>query len=444
MLEELRVEKPCLVTMGFNCDPWTPLSNFLDEETRRMQQEVALSHLEFIKEVCELQVSEGRHYLLENPLSSQAWKHVLEKIEHTPHYTARMDQCMCDLKDINGDVVLKPIRFVTSSPVLASMLSLRCSDDHVHAQVQGRRQKGGQNISALLGQWTPQLGVMILEGIQRPVALEETKYYLEEADVYHNALQRSSDVIFRQREEEELQNWEEVPVPLRSAIAKVRRQYSHSLYKENFSRHLRLAGASGRAIKAASMFTCPTCEKEKRSPARPMAAVPKYNHFNQCVAMDIAHIPDQEEDVMHSFLLMVDVATSYTFGSYLCSGEAPGRPKKPHSTQCSKSLVDWMEVFGSPDEVQVDQDGSLRGDFRELLDRFGIEEILVARDAHWSHGVVERKILTVKKVAHDSEIRGPILTRVAVVKCVQAINRLSNHRGFSPAQCVLGYQPNIP
>lgn len=143
---------------------------------------------------------------------------------------------------------------------------------------------------------------MILEGIQRQVRLEEqcgeVKYYLEEADVYHNALQRSSDIMFRQREEEDLQTWEEVPVLLRSATTKVHRQYSHSLYKENFSRHLKLSAAPDRAIKAASLFTCPTCEKERRSPARPMAAVPNHDHFNQCMAMDIAHIPDQD-DVMH-------------------------------------------------------------------------------------------------------------------------------------------------
>ena len=171
---------------------------------------------------------------------------------------------------------------------------------------------------------------MNLDGIQRQVLLEEqcgeVKYYLDEADVYHNALQRSSDVMFRKREEEELQAWEEVPALLRSAIAKVHRQYSHSLYKKNFSHHLRLAGASDRAIKAASLFSCPTCEKERRSLARPTAAVPNYTHFNQCVAIDIAHIPDQE-DVMHSFLMMVDMATSYTLASYLCSGESP--PDEP-------------------------------------------------------------------------------------------------------------------
>lgn len=49
VLEEIRIEKPRLVTMGFNCDPWTPLSNFLDEDVRRMQQEIALGHLEFVK-----------------------------------------------------------------------------------------------------------------------------------------------------------------------------------------------------------------------------------------------------------------------------------------------------------------------------------------------------------------------------------------------------------
>ena len=41
VLEEIRIEKPRLVTMGFNCDPWTPLSNFLDEDVRKLQQDIA-------------------------------------------------------------------------------------------------------------------------------------------------------------------------------------------------------------------------------------------------------------------------------------------------------------------------------------------------------------------------------------------------------------------
>ena len=45
---------------------------------------------------------------------------------------------------------------------------------------------------------------------------------------------------------------------------------------------------------------------------------------------------------------------------------------------------------------------------------------------------------------HDSQVRGATLTRVAVIQCTQTMNRLSNFRGFSPAQCVLGFQPNLP
>ena len=33
--------------MDFNCDPWIPLINFLDEEVHIMQQEVALAYLAF-------------------------------------------------------------------------------------------------------------------------------------------------------------------------------------------------------------------------------------------------------------------------------------------------------------------------------------------------------------------------------------------------------------
>lgn len=75
-----------------------------------------MDHLEFVKEVCELQVAGGRRYLLENPLS--VWKRMLEKFERVPHYTSRMDQCESDLKDVNSDYVMKPTRFVTSSLVL--------------------------------------------------------------------------------------------------------------------------------------------------------------------------------------------------------------------------------------------------------------------------------------------------------------------------------------
>lgn len=59
------------MTLGFNCDPGSPLCNFLDEETRRTMQTVAMDHLLFVKEACELRMREGWRYLIDSPLSSQ-------------------------------------------------------------------------------------------------------------------------------------------------------------------------------------------------------------------------------------------------------------------------------------------------------------------------------------------------------------------------------------
>ena len=453
ILNEIRQEKPALVTIGFPCGPWSSLSNFKEEELRREDQEVKFEHLEFIRKVCEIQIEGGRHFLLENPLASQAWKHIMQWMQLLPHFTCRMDQCTTGLKDWNGDFVLKPTRFITSSPVLAAALSRRCDGEHSHAEVQGR----GQGVSASLAQWTKTLGNIIVNAMISQLTLEvdsgAPKYHLEEADVYHGALRRSADAVFREPidldAEPEQDEWEQFPLLLRSAIVKVHKQYSHSVYKDTLVRHLRLGGASEQAIKAASLFTCPTCEKERRNPPRPVAAHPRYDHFNECVACDIAHIPDLNGR-QHSFLFMVDTFTHYTITAYLCSSEEVGRPSRPQVSHARKALLDWCEIFGSPEKMQLDQDSSFRGDFRTVLDQFGIEEVLVARDAHWSHGIVERKIETVKemmcKVVHDSElnIASPTMTRMAVSNCAHTLNRLSNNKGFSPAQCVLGAQPHLP
>lgn len=72
---------------------------------------------------------------------------------------------------------------------------------------------------------------------------------------------------------------------------------------------------------------------------------------------------------------------------------------------------------------------------------------MVAQDAHWSPGLVERRILTLKemlvKVVRDFPAQSPLMMRVAVTQCAHTINRIANNHGFSPAQCVLGVNPQL-
>ena len=456
ILQQLDEEDPYLTVVAFPCDPWSPLSNFKDADRKAWEQSEAFRHLQFVRKVCLSQLKRGRHYLLENPLSSQAWKRLVW-LNQIPNHSATMHQCQTDLKDHNGDFILKPTRFVTSSPRLALTLALKCDRSHEHAAVQGR----GQGVSSSLAEWTPFLAQLILRGLKQQMLLEEqygspTYELMEdvmfhegesEVEAYPSDLRRRAEVIFKENAELVFEEWHEVPPALRSAIVKLHKQYSHALSGESLVRHLRLGGASSLAIKAASLHKCETCEQEVRNLPRPVAAVPRYDKFNECVGMDICFLPCLK-DVFHAFLVMVDSATHFTVAAYLASGEKPGKTVKPSSDQSAKGMLDWIEMFGRPDKVQLDQDSAFRGDLRTVLDNFQIEDVMVARDAHWSHGLVERRVLMLKdmlvKVVKDFQAQSPLMMRIAVTQCAHTINRMANNHGFSPAQCVLGVNPQLP
>ena len=270
-----------------------------------------------------------------------------------------MHQCQLGLKDPNGEFVMKPTRLVPSSPMIAAGMSLRCKGDHVHAEVQWR----GQGMSSSLAEWTPQMGQTILRGIlsqhQYDVNLGFPVYDMEDVpEGFHlhepagvfvhdrDRLRRSAAVVFREAEEEAgFERWSDVPSLLRSAIFKVHRQYSHSLRGDELVRHLRLGGASQTAIKAAKLFSCEVCEREVQNLSRPVAAVPKYERFGECIATDVAFVPFTG-DCLHALLVVVDMATHFTIASYLCSGENPGDTCKPTSDQAQIIRLDNPTCYG--------------------------------------------------------------------------------------------------
>ena len=168
VLQQLDEEDPYMLIVAFPCDPWSPLSIFKDADRKEWEQSEAFKHLQFVKRLCYSQLKRGRHYLIENPLSSQAWKK-MPWLLGIPHFSVTMHQCQTNLKDHNGDFIMKPTRFVTSSPMMSLVLALKCDRSHDHAQVQGR----GQGGSSSLAEWTPFLAELILRGIKQQLLLEE-------------------------------------------------------------------------------------------------------------------------------------------------------------------------------------------------------------------------------------------------------------------------------
>ena len=137
----------------FPCDPWSSLSNFKNLDQKEWEKIEALKHLEFIRRVCLSQLRRGRHFLIENPLASQAWKIFVRWLCELPHHSISMHQCQFELKDHNDDYILKPTRLASSSPMMATEIAVKCKDNHTHAEVQGR----GQGVSSSLAEWTPEM-----------------------------------------------------------------------------------------------------------------------------------------------------------------------------------------------------------------------------------------------------------------------------------------------
>ena len=137
VLRKIFEEKPYLVIMAFPCTLWSLLQNLtrhkrdlegLREEERKL--------LNFVKVVCKLQMKQGRHFLLENPLGSQAWQeeHIQAILQMPGVHSVRADMCAYGKRaEENGELVKKPTRFVSDSPLILRGLARRCCGGHKHA-----------------------------------------------------------------------------------------------------------------------------------------------------------------------------------------------------------------------------------------------------------------------------------------------------------------------
>ena len=110
---------------------------------------IAVLHLEFCLELCEIQERAGRYYLLEQPASATSWKHqsmIRFLTQATGAILTTCDMCRFGLKAKGPDgseiLVKKMTRFLTNSPLLARELGLKCEGGHGHQRLlEGRAYK---------------------------------------------------------------------------------------------------------------------------------------------------------------------------------------------------------------------------------------------------------------------------------------------------------------
>ena len=114
-------------------------------ETFKTRYKQARELLDFSIRVIIEQISHGRYFVFEHPLSSRVWKLACMSslMGADDIFEVSCDQCQYGLV-LDGKPIMKPTRFLTNSEKVVEKLGKRCSREHVHGAVLGGNSKRAQ------------------------------------------------------------------------------------------------------------------------------------------------------------------------------------------------------------------------------------------------------------------------------------------------------------
>ena len=147
-LQEIRDRKPFAQVVAFPCGPWSPLQE-LGAKSRqkvllmRWRRRKHRSLTKFSADIAKEQYYGGRHFIIENPSRSKAWKEAkeLQDLLQLPGVElVEVDQCQYGLRGPHGGLHRKRTWLVTSSAeVVKEFTGKKCDGSHPHEPVIGGR-----------------------------------------------------------------------------------------------------------------------------------------------------------------------------------------------------------------------------------------------------------------------------------------------------------------
>jgi len=224
----------------------------------------------------------------------------------------------------------------------------------------------------------------------------------------------------------------------KAMITKLHRQFRHqpAYVTEGLMRRAEILTPELKKLNIEIAVNCDICKLYKRSPPRPVVALPIASKFNDVVAMDLK-VFSLKNGVY--FIHYIDLFTRFSKASVIKS-------KEP------KVIVDsfintWIASgLGAPNKVLVDNGGEFDNpELLEAMEQFNIEVCATAAYSPWSNGTCERNHavvdLMVNKMLEESQ---KLKLNIALAHAINAKNSLQNHNGFAPIQLVTGALPNLP
>ena len=446
-------EKPFCLVIAFPCNVFSPLQ-FLNPhglEGLPQRRQESLELMRFGIELAKLQVREGRHFILENPLPSAAWKEpeMQAFLEEYQIDTAVFDQCRYGLKSLAGRPHRKATKIASSSDaVIKSVDGNRCTRTHVHDPV-----IGGAKVTARAGIYPRALARAMVRSVEEQF---EKQYDLNSGNVGEVLAAEAEDdegIDFVQNSgafalneddlsdvEEQTEDDSQVRISQSVKLA-IRRLHENTGHRSNvrLARALAIAGAPPEAIIAAKRHRCDVCAERVAPKARRPASLPTPRDMGDQVHIDLLEIEDIKENkffVVHC----TDSATRFQMAEVL----------KDKSTASVVRFLStkWLPVFGAPRVLVADQGREfISWEMEEWASSVSTLLHHIAVQAPWQNGIAERSGGALKAVLSAIVAAQSVLgfddMQVALGEAVYACNADINESGASPFQAAVGRQPRM-
>ena len=224
------------------------------------------------------------------------------------------------------------------------------------------------------------------------------------------------------------------PRQLAQAFRKLHRQFGHASKHKLIATIKAVYPDEDHSLldKVGTTFSCETCSKFQRDGPHPVASLPKIAEFNVTVGMDLFYI--KKVKVLH----VIDMFTKFCRLSVVESTKSEEVVQKFHES--------WTSLFGKPTYIRFDLGPEFDNEeFLNLRDVIGCQLEAVGGGAHFAMGGVENKHRDLRDmVVRMCKDLGGCAVSTVLPEVNTAMNELKNVYGYSPAQLVFGFQPNLP
>eukprot|EP00435_Cladocopium_sp_Y103_P020466 s1075_g5.t1 len=177
-LQLIAKRRPAILLLSPPCTTFSPLRRLSNNKREAAQVQAEEDegdlHMDFSAGLAEMQMRDGRGFILEQPAPATSWKRpkVKKLLDNDEVYTIRVDMCRYGLRaqcgPHQGKLVRKPTLLATNIPEMAAHAHKVCQKDHQHGQLIG----GAAKHAAV---YTPAFVKAVVNGVKEALGVKSPK-----------------------------------------------------------------------------------------------------------------------------------------------------------------------------------------------------------------------------------------------------------------------------